>query len=377
LGVAPALTGPGPCIPGRPAPARHLEAELGAVVEKWREGTGVPGVTVAVALPESCVIAVASGVARKAPEVAMEPTSRMPAGSVGKTFCAAVVLQLAEESGEELNAFLDSKVSRWLGNRAWYARLPNARDITLRHVMQHTSGIPEHVQSESFTRALAKDPMRVWSPEELLAYVMDGPALFDAGQGWSYADTNYIVVGLVVETIAGKPYYEEATRRVLVGLKDTIPQDKRELGIVSGYTWEGNPFPVPQEVAADGAYAINPQFEWTGGGIVSTSHDLAVWSRRLYAGDVLKPETRAVMLTGVKARTGPNDEYGLGVQMYPTRYGKAVGHSGWFPGYTTMVAYYPEKDIAVAVQVNTDIRQGAMRLRAMLDSCVDAVGGEE
>lgn len=348
-----------------------LRAKAEPVVAAWFERAGVPGATVAVVMEDGREAELAVGLARKAPPIAMRPGDRMMSGSIGKTFVAAAMLGLVEAG----QADLDAKVSTWLGDRAWYARVPNSADVTLRMLMNHSSGIREHVTSPEFIAALRDAPEQAWKPEELAAFALDQEPLFAAGQGWSYADTNYIFVGMVIEEITGKKYEEVVRERVLEarGLDETTPVEGPELsGLVSGYTAPGKPFHVPEEVCVDGRYAVNPQFEWTGGGMVTTAADLARWARMLYGGAVLREETRRMMLDGVPAKTGPRDKYGLGVQIWPTRHGDAVGHSGYFPGYVSIMAWYPEKRVAVAVQVNTDVGTGKMGLRRVLDELVEA-----
>lgn len=356
------------------ATSRAIAPEASALREKleaWLKKSGAPGVTAACAIDDETVVATAAGLARRDPPVPMPTDARMLSGSTGKTYCAAVMLQLVEAG----QARLDAPISEWLGDEPWFDRLPNARGITLRMLLNHTSGVPEHVQSPDFTAAIAREPMRVWKSTELIAFVVDKPAVFAAGEGWSYADTNYILVGMIIERITGRAFYDEARDRLLVpfNLTRTAPSDRRELpGLVSGYIGEGNPFPVPREVAVDGVYAINPQFEWTGGGYISSSADLARWARLLWGGRVLSEETMTELRRGVKARTGPSDEYGLGVQMWPSRHGKVMAHSGWFPGYVTLMAYYPDVGVGVALQINTDVGPSVKGHRALADELVDA-----
>lgn len=369
IGVLPRpASGQGPDAAGvRDAGA--LPGRVQRVVDEWFAGGPAPGVTVAVVTAGGEEVSVSAGLARKEPAVPMRPGDRMMSGSIGKTMVAAVMLQLVREG----KAGLDEKVSKWLGDREWFARVPNSADLTLRMLMNHTSGIAEHVTSPEFTEALRAEPGKKWKPEELAAFALDKPALFAAGEGWSYADTNYIFVGMIIEKITGRTYEEELRERVLRprGLRDTYPVEGPDLpGLVSGYTTPGRPFHVPAEVCVDGVFAVNPQFEWTGGGLVTTSLDLARWARALYGGDVLDEEMRKEMMAGVPAKTGPGDRYGLGVQIW--RGGEVVGHSGYFPGYTGVMAWYPEKQMAAAVQVNTEVGAGRMRLRELLDRVVRA-----
>src|SRR5262249_18163459 len=156
-------------------------------------------------------------------------------------YVSAVTLQLVEEG--LLN--LDDKIEKWLGNEPWFARLPNAKDITLRMLMNHTSGIPEHVLDKRFTKAMLDQPDKIWKPEELVAFILDRQPLFEAGKGWSYADTNYIVVGMIFERVSGKTVYGEVQRRILTKfrLKETVPSDSRVIaGLIPGYSQPGSPF---------------------------------------------------------------------------------------------------------------------------------------
>ena len=82
-------------------------------------------------------------------------------------------------------------------------------------LLAHTSGIPEHIQVTAFQDALAADPFKVWKPAEMVAYVLDAKPLFPAGSSFSYADTNYILVGMIIERITGRTYYEVLDERIL------------------------------------------------------------------------------------------------------------------------------------------------------------------
>ncbi len=103
----------------------------------------------------------------------------------------------------------------------------------------------------------------------------------------------------------------------------------------------------------DGKFAVNPQFEWTGGGLAVTATDLARWARLLYEGKVIDASLMDDLLAGVPARLGPETKYGLGVIIRPTALGVTYGHSGFMPGYQTDVMYFPELKASIAVQVNS------------------------
>jgi D-alanyl-D-alanine carboxypeptidase len=284
----------------------------------------------------------------------MTPGDLMLQGSVGKTYVAAVALQLVQEKKLEL----DEKIEKYLGGEKWFKRLPNARDITVRMLMNHTSGLVRYEFKEQFTRDLTAKPYKVWKPEELIAYILDTPAPFAAGQGWDYSDTNYIVLGMIIERLTGHTYYRELARRILtpLGLRETVPSDRRKIpNLAQGYAGKDNPFGGTDAMLQGGEMVINPQFEWTGGGMASTAADLARWAKLLYEGKAFEPQLLNRMLEGVPARLGADAKYGLGVIIRPTTLGVSYGHSGFFPGYITEVMYFPEARTAISVQVNTSV----------------------
>jgi D-alanyl-D-alanine carboxypeptidase len=314
--------------------------------------SGAPGVTAAVVLEDGTVLALAAGQSDTIAGRAMMPTDRMLQGSVGKTYVAAVALQLVGEGRLDL----DAKVSAYLGDEPWYTRLPNHADVTVRQLMTHTSGIIRYEFNEQFITDLVADPDRVWKPVEQLAYLFDTEAPFPAGEGWDYSDTNYIILGMLIERLTGVAYYDELRRRIVepLGLDNTVPSNARRIpGLVQGYAGVDNPFRLPDAVLVDGEFVINPQFEWTGGGIASTTADLARWAKLMYEAKAFDAAMLPMMLDGVPARLGPNVRYGLGVIIRDTPIGPAWGHSGFFPGYLTEMAYFPDQRIAVAVQFNT------------------------
>jgi D-alanyl-D-alanine carboxypeptidase len=200
---------------------------------------------------------------------------------------------------------------------------------------------------------------------ELIAYIFDTQAPLEAGKGWDYSDTNYIVLGMIIEKVMGKKFYGLAKKRVLdpLRLSGTIPSNDRRLpGVVQGYAGPDNPFGGKDEMIGGGLFAINPQFEWTGGGYASTSEDLARWAKAMYEGRAFDASMLPQMLAGVAApMLGPESKYGLGVIVRKTRLGMTYGHSGFFPGYMTDMMYFPEHRIAVAVQVNTSVPQNLGR----------------
>ena len=332
-----------------------LENALQLKLEEWHKAGSFPGATLGVALPNGQSFGLAVGFSDRDTKTPMKPTDRLLAGSVGKTFAAATALQLVKEG--KIN--LDDKIEKYLGREPWFTRLPNAKDITVRQLMNHTSGLVRYEFKQQFTKDLTANPEKVWKPEELLAYLFDSKAPFEAGKGWDYSDTNYIVLGMIIEKVTGRKFYAEANKRLIKPLKltNTIPQDGPRLkGVVEGYAGPNNPFGGTDAMIVNGKFAINPQFEWTGGGYASTSQDLARWARMFYEGKAFSRELLPQVINGVDApRLGRETKYGLAAIIRQTTAGTSYGHSGFFPGYMTDMMYFPEHKIAVAVQVNTSV----------------------
>jgi D-alanyl-D-alanine carboxypeptidase len=355
-----------------------VRQKLQAKLDEWHKAGKFAGATLGVCQADGNCFALAVGFSDLETKRQMKPDDLMLAGSVGKTYALAVALQLVKEGKIKL----DDRVEKYLGQEKWFARLPNAKDITVRQLMNHTSGLIRYEFKDQFTKDLTANPDKVWRPEELLAYLFDEKAPFEAGKGWDYSDTNYIVLGMIIERVTGKKYYDEAVRRVLKPLKfeRTFPQDKREIkGLIQGYAGADNPFGGKDLVLENGKFIINPQFEWTGGGMVSTAGDLARWAKLMYEGKAFDAALLPEMLAGVAApMLGRETKYGLGVIIRPTRAGLTYGHSGFFPGYMTDMMYFPEHKIAVAVQVNTSVFQNLGKpLGRVLVEAAEIVLGKE
>lgn len=332
-----------------------LKKEIQIKLDEWLKAGKFPGATAGVVLADGKSFGLAVGISDRETKAPMKPDDRMLAGSTGKTFAAATVLQLVKEG----KIVLDEKVEKYLGSEPWFSRLPNAKDITVRQLMNHTSGLVRYEFKDTFTSLLMQNPLKVWTPAERLSFLLDEKPPFEAGKGWDYSDTNYIVLGMIIEKVTGKEFYDEARRRLIKPLKlrDTIAQEGPVMkGVVQGYAGAENPFGKNDAMIANGKFLVNPQLEWTGGGWASTSEDLARWAKMIYEGKAFHSSLLPQVLDGVDApMLGRNTKYGLCSIIRPTPAGITYGHSGFFPGYMTDMMYFPEMKIAIAVQVNTSV----------------------
>ena len=292
----------------------------------------------------------------------MIPEDRMFSGSIGKTYVSTVLLQLAEEKKLSI---LDP-VKKYLGEETWFSRLPNADALTIYMLLTHTGGLPEYVAKPGVWETVRKFPDKTWTPADRLEFIFDDAPVHPPGNGWSYSDSDYIILGYIIEKVTGNTYYSELEKRVLKPLKltETTPANKRELkGLVPGYSDLDAPFNIYGKVVANGKYFFNPQMEWTGGGLISTSADLAVWAKRLYEGKFLSKTSLKKMLTPVSMKTGKPDKegYGLGVFVWSSDFGAVYGHSGFVPGYNSVMAYVPKYGFSVGLQINSDTAKKTLK----------------
>lgn len=330
-----------------------IKAELQARLDEWHKAGKFPGATLGVALENGESFGLAVGYSDREVKTPMKATDRMLAGSTGKMFVAATAFQLIKDG----KIGLDDKIEKYIGKEPWFSRLPNAKDVTVRMLMNHTSGLVRYEFKKEFTDFLTANPMKVWTPEERLAYLFDEKPPFEAGKGWDYSDTNYIVLGMIIERVTGKKFYDEARKRFIKKFKldGTIAQESPMMpGVVQGYAGPANPFGGKDAMIENGKFVVNPQLEWTGGGWASTSHDLARWAKLFFEGNAFDGSLLPQVLDGVTApMLGRDTKYGLCVIIRKTAAGTSYGHSGFFPGYMTDMMYFPDRKIAIAVQVNT------------------------
>lgn len=345
--------------PGDPA-AFEIAHDFQSALDAFQKKYGLPGATAAYVLQDGTFGVAAAGVADVEAGTTMSNESRMLAASIGKTFVGATAVELAHEGVLDL----DAPVSRWLGDRPWFVRLPNHGAITLRHLLNHTSGLPDHVHLEYFAAEVSqrwRETDNPFPPEALVEFILDMPPLFEAGKEWAYTDTGYILVGLVIEAATGNPCYDEIRDRFLtpLGLTLTTPSDRRFLpGLASGYMAADNPFGFPLKTTSpDGSMYWNPAFEWAGGGLVNNSLDLARWGAALFGGTAIPGDYQEELLRAVPVSRDTVDiRYGAGVAIYLTGpLGPACGHGGWIPGYISSLRHYPDHGITIAFQINTDI----------------------
>jgi len=352
----------------------HFQATLDSLWQHAQSTDEIfPGAIAAFMTDEGQVVVVATGYSDVEASEEMRPDMRMPSGSIGKTYVAAVAMSLANDGVVDL----DAPISTWVGDEDWFGRLPNGADLTLRILLNHSGGLVDHAfDVPEFETALASlvatgDPDATLTHRELLEFALDREPLFDAGAGFNYTDTGYVLAGMVMEAASGSTYFVELQSRVLDPLELTfsVPQTSRRVPDLSqGYaTASSQLFGVPDKVVADGELLFNPAIEWTGGGLYNNPHDLVRWAKSLYEGTAFDFPYVDELLGSV-ADAGQEEGasvYGLGVGIGLGPMGRTFGHSGFFPGYNSQMVYFPDRGVAVALQINTDQSRGGDHIETL------------
>lgn len=314
--------------------------------------SGVVGVTMSVYRPGTGIWIGASGMADLHNQVAMQPCNISRVGSTVKMITATTVLKLAEEG----KIHLDDKISSYLQGD-FITKIENADQATIRQLLQHSSGFYNYIQNLKFQTASLNDFIREWKPEDLLQYAYNQKAYFKPGEDVRYSNTGYIMLGMLIEKIEGKPFYtvfEEKLFRPL-GLTLTLfaATDPVPDGIVRGYIDMYSNLQV-----VESTYFSGWDYYTADGGLISNPYDLNVFFRALMNGQILNATSLNQMLTWKTPKeTDPAFfpiSYGLGIFKIETEKGIAYMHSGDAIGYYANMLYFPDDSTTIVYAVNSN-----------------------
>ena len=333
------------CTPANLTP--FLQAKADAFVKPETLG----GVILAIGERDGHVSAASAGHQSDAGPIPAD--GRVRIGSVTKTFVAVVVLQLADEGKISLDASARTYVSD--------PGLP--ADVTVRNLLQHTSGIPNYVEQPGFADLVRPTPERAVTPQEVLGLLRDVPPLFEPGSKWSYSNTNYVYLGLLIEAVTGKPVERALRTRIIepLGLRDTYFAG-RERGppvIHAPIVVGGDPYPYNYP------YTSSATSTWTAGAMVSSAADLGAFFAALFDGRLISNHALQQMkaIAPGSETKDPPAGYGLGLTVWtPAEYPGLTlyGHGGGVPGFSTLVFHDPDKGItyfAVCNDPRRDLKQ--------------------
>ena len=313
---------------------------LDKVLSKGMEVLKVPGAVAGVWVPGEGAWTAARGLADRDAGREMRTGDLFRIGSITKTFTATVVLQLVDEGQLSLDDTLD----------AYLPDVPHAGEITVRQLLNHTSGIWDDY-GEKFMAVAQNDMLKKWEPRELLEVTLAFDPDFKPGERFHYANANYILAGMVIEQVTGNKLAGELQKRVFEPLElahTSFAEGPEMSGDYShGYTQE-DPAAEPVDITG----TMDPSMVWAAGAIISNLEDLEVWAPALARGELLSPRMQEERLTWVDAAPpespGVDFRYGLGV----SDDGGYIGHNGMFAGYNSSMFYLPSRDATLVVLLN-------------------------
>ncbi|MGW1545024.1 serine hydrolase domain-containing protein [Streptomyces sp. NPDC002309] len=330
--------------PAPPAPDMDgVVAALNAAMAK-----GAPGAMARYTAPDG-VRSRAVGVRDRVSGAPMDIHARFRIGSVSKTFSAVVLLQLAEEG----RLRLDRPVNRYLPGL-----LPDDR-ITVRHLLTHRSGLPDYTEAmfEQTVPGFEAVRNRVFSHQELLDLSLAAPPTTEPGAAYKYSNTNFVVVGMLIESLTGRPVADAYQRRIIkpLGLRQTsyVHPDTRIKGLrVRGYLH-------PDEAGAPLVDSTEQTVSWaqSAGAVISSPTDLNTFTGALLRGRLLSPATLEAMTTVTPTDTTGTRFYGLGLRRYDLTCGtKVYGHTGTVQGYYTYAFSTRDGRRSLSAMANTSNR---------------------
>jgi D-alanyl-D-alanine carboxypeptidase len=286
----------------------------------------------------------ASGNAQLDPDRVATVDTPFVVGSITKTFIAALIMQLVDEG----RLSLDDRLENWLPD------YPRAGQITLRHLLSHTSGVFNYFDHRSYTARVFGNPGRVWTPEQVLD-AFDGVPYFPPGTGYHYSNTNFVLLGMVIEEATGSTLADELERRLFepLGLANTFFQYDEPAPPLAAHGYLVGTART-REISDGTDYRPTTSaatVAWGAGNICATSADIARWGRALHGGGLLSPESLAEM-QNFSANVYSNGAYGLGTRTRTFNGWRMFGHTGSLRGFQGAMWHYPVVGLTVVVLHN-------------------------
>jgi D-alanyl-D-alanine carboxypeptidase len=296
----------------------------------------------------------------------------MRIASISKAFSGAVALHLVAQGRLGLNDTIGQRLPGMMP-AAWSA-------VTVREMLNHTSGLPDYTQSDGFIEQATKNPRGFVSPMRIIDWVRDDELNFTPGSRYEYSNTDNIVVGLIAQRVTRRSYGQLLSRIVFrpAGLtQTTFPTLRISLPAPFLHGYQVAPGKPPQDVTT----FLSPSGAWASGAIVSTPGNLGAFIRadlgaRFFGKAQRRQQMRFVRGSSSPAGPGRNSA-GLALFRYQTRCGTVYGHTGNFPGYVQWAAATADGRRSVTTSLNIAAPTGALlaRLRSLQASAVCALLG--
>ncbi len=333
----------GAAAPARVPGTQGIRQRLALAVNAQRRQLGVPGVIVMADDPRLGFWSTTSGTGNRATGQPIRAADHFRIASITKTFVGTLILQLVQEHRLRLS----DRLGRWV------TAIPYASQITVRELLNHTSGVRDYGENPVLLKATIEHPLQVWTPTELVKLSLFKPPYFPPGQGYQYSNTNYVLLGLIASRVSHHPLRDELRTQIFrpVALGETsfplaIPTlpTPYSHGYAPAGIWGAPVYPL-----AD--YTIwSPSWDYAAGNMISTAADLMTWATVLGRGTLLTPAIRAAQRTWVRA--GPHSWEGLGISRTELDGVFFLGFAGADPGYSSTELYAPSLRLRIVVLAN-------------------------
>jgi D-alanyl-D-alanine carboxypeptidase len=380
-GAAVASSAPTTMAPATTSSSPDLESSLRTSLEAVVEKSTVPSAIVLVRSGRSGDMTFTFGTTELGGTTPVTTADRGRVGSVTKTMTATVILQLVQEG----LLTLDDPASTFVAN------VPDGDNITIAQLLDMRSGLYSYTDDPGFLRAIEAEPMRVWTPRELLDISFAHPADFAPGSNWNYTNTNYILLGVIMEQVTGQSAPELFQRRLFdpLGMQDTFLPALEDASVpepvVHGYHYGSLDQALSPEQQAEAAAGTlrpadvtfdNPSYGWTAGSVVSTPEDLVTWVDALVDGTLLDATTQQLRLDSLQ-ELGPDYPQATGIYQYGygiDKTGSYYGHGGQIRGYNTSMARDPATDTSIVVLATLTLApDGTPVAPTLLNTVIDAL----
>ena len=293
--------------------------------------SGIPGISIAIQYGDKTLFAKAYGFDDVSAQLAATSATVYGIGSITKQFTAAGIMRLVERG----QLRLDDKAIALVPELN-----PGFANVTVEHLLTHTSGIRDYFP-------LITNAYEPKSESQILALISSRMLLFSPGTAWYYSNSNYYILGIIIERITGDSYahYSEQNFFLPLGLTST---DFCHAPLPWGY--------VRLSGTAERVQSAEPSLLFAAGGICSTATDLVHWNQALVSGRAVSLESYQKMKTPYTLKSGEIVSYGYGLLLDPLDNHPRVWHAGIVLGYTTNLAWYPEANLTISVLINlTDL----------------------
>ncbi|WP_336079990.1 serine hydrolase domain-containing protein [Thalassospira sp. CH_XMU1448-2] len=320
-------------------PADTLEIFL----HQYLEHAGLPGGVIGIGYGTGQVRYAASGYATVAPDIGMTVDRQFYIGSLTKMMTAVVTLQLASEKRIDLA----DTIGKWLP-KEYQGRIANADRATIRDLLRNSSGIPDYLDGEFFFQLVGRDPQHGWRNKDVLALMADRDAYFEPGKSYAPSNSNFILLGVMIEAVEGDHIERVFNRRIF---------EPAEMANTSF-----GRFPRPDLLAhgfddanGDGKledvtdYDVGDQL--ADGGVISTAGDMVKFARALFVDGVLLGPNALKRATTDTAFAG-SGSYGYGLMIGSSDWGPVWGHDGIYFGYSAEFSWFPDQDTVVVFLSN-------------------------